>query len=372
MNKKEITEIKKLYSIKNCAIQRLAVGYIDGDKNVKAMWSEAFLNLPEEEIFKYLEILKKGLSGTVGKNICTLEYSTEQEKTGTMHDFLMKLRDTKLKNDEMLRIFYEKVAESYPEVENVAVVLIYNVYDIPGRGDDNFKNMDASDEVYEYLSCYLCPVKLEDPGLVYSEQEEKFIHKDRRWQITVPVHGFTFPSFEDRCTDIHNVTIYNKKPDGMFDEFDKSILGLEPVASAEVQKETFTEALSNAVLDCEEPISIVSTIHEAILTDMEDHPESDSEISYERLHDIVKDAGLSSQASENLIDEIKQSMNEKPLKAANIVDKKTTKIKSPDVEIKIDTERSSGIEKREIDGTTYLLVPLTDTADIEINGVKLG
>ena len=147
MNKLEVTEIKKLYGIKTCAIQRMAVGYIDAEKNLKCMWKESFLNLPEEEIFKYLEILKKGMSGTVGKNLCTLEYDIEQEAAGTMHDFLMKLRDTKLQNDDVLRIFYEKVAEFYPEVENVAIILIYNVYDIPGRGDDNFKNMEASDEV---------------------------------------------------------------------------------------------------------------------------------------------------------------------------------------------------------------------------------
>ena len=64
-------------------------------------------------------------------------------------------------------------------------------------------------------------------------------------------------------------------------------------------------------------------------------------------------------------------MDEKPMKAVNIVDKKTTKIKAPDVEIKIDVEHSSSIEKRKIDGETYLLVPLSATSDIEIDGIRL-
>lgn len=72
--------------------------------------------------------------------------------------------------------------------------------------------MEASDEVYEYISCNLCLVKLEDPGLVYTG--EKFEHKDRRWQIGMLVHGFIFPSFEDRTSDIHNITVFNKKSDG--------------------------------------------------------------------------------------------------------------------------------------------------------------
>ena len=64
-------------------------------------------------------------------------------------------------------------------------------------------------------------------------------------------------------------------------------------------------------------------------------------------------------------------MDEKPMKAINIVDKRTTKIKAPDVEIKIDVEHGSSIEKREIDGVTYLLVPLSAASDIEIDGIRL-
>ena len=67
----------------------------------------------------------------------------------------------------------------------------------------------------------------------------------------------------------------------------------------------------------------------------------------------------------------KADLDEKPMKAINIVDKKTTKIKAPDVEIKIDVEHSSSIEKREIDGVTYLPIPLSATSDIEIDGIKI-
>ena len=67
----------------------------------------------------------------------------------------------------------------------------------------------------------------------------------------------------------------------------------------------------------------------------------------------------------------KVDMDEKPMKAINIVDKKNTKIKAPDVEIKIDVEHSFSIEKRKIDGVTYLLVPLSATSDIEIDGIRL-
>ena len=68
MNKKEISEIKKQLTPENCALTRLCACYVDGEKNKKSEMKEAFLSQSEEECFKYFEIFRKSLSGTVGKN----------------------------------------------------------------------------------------------------------------------------------------------------------------------------------------------------------------------------------------------------------------------------------------------------------------
>lgn len=70
MNKKEVSEIKKQFTPDNCAITRICGCYVDGEKNKKTQLKEAFLSLPEEEIFKYFELFRKTLSGTIGK-ICS-------------------------------------------------------------------------------------------------------------------------------------------------------------------------------------------------------------------------------------------------------------------------------------------------------------
>ena len=72
MNKKEVLEIRKQFSPQNCAITRLCGCYVDGDKEKKLEFKEAFLSLPEEEAFKYFDLFKKTLSGTVGKNLAGL------------------------------------------------------------------------------------------------------------------------------------------------------------------------------------------------------------------------------------------------------------------------------------------------------------
>ena len=80
MTKKEISEIKRQFTPSNCSITRICGCYVDGEKNKKALFKEAFLSLPEEDMFKYFEILRKNLSGTLGKNLMNLEFPLEAEK----------------------------------------------------------------------------------------------------------------------------------------------------------------------------------------------------------------------------------------------------------------------------------------------------
>ena len=102
MNKKDINEIKKQFTQDNCAITRLCGCYVDGEKNKKTELKEAFLSLPEEEIFKYFEIFKKALSGTVGRNLINMEFPLQTEEEGGTQEFLLKLRDSQLAETEIL------------------------------------------------------------------------------------------------------------------------------------------------------------------------------------------------------------------------------------------------------------------------------
>ena len=82
MNKKEISEIKKQLTPANCNITRICGCYVDAEKNKKTELKEAFLSLSEEEMFKYFEIFKKTLSGTLGKNLMNMEFPLAEEKEG--------------------------------------------------------------------------------------------------------------------------------------------------------------------------------------------------------------------------------------------------------------------------------------------------
>ena len=150
MNKKEINEIRKQFTPNNCTITRMCGCYVDGEKNKKTELKEAFLSLPEEEIFKYFDIFRKTLSGTVGKNLLNMEFPLDSEFTGGTQEFLMRLRDSKLTDEDLLEQFYDKIITSYDYGENFLILLIHAAYDIPGRASDNMEMFDASDEIYDH------------------------------------------------------------------------------------------------------------------------------------------------------------------------------------------------------------------------------
>ena len=160
MNKKEVTEIKKLFTKERCCLNRLCGCYVDADKNKVVQFKEAFLSLPEEEIFKYLNIFKQTLSGTIGKNLLNMEFPLEQELSGGTQEFLLQLRDSKLQDDMLIEEFYQKIIENYNYGENYYIILIHVAYDIPGKSTDGTEMFDASDEVFEYVLCSICPVHL--------------------------------------------------------------------------------------------------------------------------------------------------------------------------------------------------------------------
>ncbi len=59
MNRKEVLELKRRLKKDACTITRMCGCYVDGERNRVVKLSETFLNLEEEELYKYLEIAKK-------------------------------------------------------------------------------------------------------------------------------------------------------------------------------------------------------------------------------------------------------------------------------------------------------------------------
>ena len=371
MNKKEVLEIRKQFTPANCAITRIAGCYVDHEKNKKMESKSAFLSLPEEEAFKYFDIFKKTLSGTMGKNMLNMEFPIDQEMPGGTQEFLMKLKASKLEDDMLLEEFYDKVIATYEYAENYYIILIHAMYDVPGRSSDNLEMFDASDEVYEYLVCSICPVSLSKAGLSYNAESNCIQDRIRDWVVDMPDKGFLFPAFNDRSTDIHGVLYYTKKSEDLQPELIEQLLGARMPMSANTQKETF-QMLIEDTLGEDGDYETIRNIHDTLNDMIEEHKEEPEPLQLDKtdVRKVFEKSGVSSENMESFDQNYEETAGEKTsLLATNITETKKFQIETPDIVIKVNPERADLIETRVIDGRQCLVIAVDN--HIEVNGVNV-
>lgn len=372
MNKKEVAEIKRLFTPDRTPITRICGCYVDADKNQKTKMKEAFLSLPEEEMFKYFEILKKTLSGTIGRNLLDMEFPLTEEAGGGAQEYLMRLKKSQLKDDELLDEFYDKIIENFLYPENYYIVIIHGAYDIPKKASDGIEMFDASDDVYEFLLCSICPVKLTKPGLCYNEDTNTIEERIRDWFVEVPVTGFLFPAFTDRNTDIHSVLYYSKNPEELNADFARLLLGCELPLSASSQKETFNTLISET-LQGECTYETVKTIHQE-LNDLLDERKDDPNPPALDKNDVKRlllENGATEETLEHFEEEFEQSggNNQTSLYVSNVVNRRKFEIKTPNIVISVKPECADLIETRMLDGRPYFVIPADDS--VEVNGIPV-
>ena len=371
MNKKEILEIRKQFTPANCAITRICGCYVDHEKNKKLESKDAFLSLPEEEAFKYFDIFKKTLSGTVGKNMLNMEFPIDAEMPGGTQEFLLKLRNSKLEDDMLLEEFYDKVIATYEYAENYYIILIHAMYDIPGKTSDDLEMFDASDEVYEYLLMSICPVSLSKAGLCYNAEDNRIEDRIRDWIVDMPDKGFLFPAFNDRSTDLHSMLYYTKKSSDLQPEMIDQLLGAKIPMSADDQKESFQMIIEDTLGE-EGDYETVRNIHETLNDLIEEHKEEPEPLALDmtEMKKVFEQSGVDAEKMENFERNFEENAGEKAtLLASNITETKKFNIETPDVVIKVNPDRADLVETRIIDGRQCLVIPVDD--HIEVNGINV-
>lgn len=371
MNKKEISEIKKQFTPANCAITRICGCYVDGEKNKKTKLQEAFLSLSEEEAFKYFEIFRKTLSGTIGKNLINMEFPLEQEKEGGAQEFLLRLRESKLQDDTLVDEFYDRVIDSYDYGENYYIILIHAVYDIPGKSSDGLEMFDASDEIYDHILCSICPVKLSKAGLCYNAETNHIEDRIRDWLVEMPDLGFLFPVFNDRSTDIHGILYYSKNAEQLRSTFVDQLFGCEVPLSAGGQRDTFNTLVEETLgEDC--AYDTVMNIHEKLNEWVESQKDSPDPaiLTKPEVKRLFEECGVEEEKLEDFDARYEATAGEDAsLMAANITNTRRMEIKTPDVVIHVDPDRAELVETRVIDGRRCLVIPMED--NVEINGIRV-
>lgn len=425
MNKKEVLELKRRFKKEAATFTRVCGCYVDGNHNKVCKFGNTFLNLEEDEFYKYLEIANKALSGTIGNNLLELKFPIEEEEVGGRQHILMALRASKLEDENLLDTFYDLVIDTYDHAGNYLIVLFHDAYDVMSRTSDN-NNLDESEEVYEYLICAICPVDLSKPGLGFLEEEHRIGPRVRDWVVGAVDTAFLFPAFNDRSTDIHSTLFYTKNTKEPHSEFMANGLGCGIERTATEQKMAFHSIVRNVLGAEDEHTDDVLLDLQQNLSDMideyaETHDDdedvflldkevvtkllADSEISEEKAAKIEKSVdeafGEKPPAAENVIDSkalvqnelrvekmaledqvgtLTVQLNEKDealaertsqlIEKQEEIDNYIAETKTYDVVLRVKPEKVSQIKSQVINGQKCLVIPMGEDEHATINGVN--
>jgi hypothetical protein len=373
MTRKELNEIKSQYTLGDCGILRLCGCYVDGERNKITQFNENFLNLPEEEKHKYFDIFKKTLSGTPGKNLVDMKFNVNAYADEGARTFLMNLRDSGLKDDRLLNEFYDRIINNYSYVGNYLILLINQVYDIPAVTTDNIEMDDASDEVYSYILCSICHVNLSKPGLGYDEEDNNFHDKKQNHMVDVPDVGFLFPAFNKRSADEDMTLFYTKDVSEFEDGLIDCLLDCAVPLPAKQQKETFT-SLVNEALGEEADLEIVKNIHENLEQIIEEKKqESPAPVMLDKteMKDLLEKSGVKEEKLENFEEHFEMAAGEHgKLVASNVSSGKKFEVKTPDVVIKINSDKTDIVSTQVIDGRQCLVIQIDER--LEVNGISVN
>ena len=373
MNNKEIGEIRRRLRRERSNITALYGCYVNENKEIITQFRQSTAIMPENESDKYYALLRRALSGTIGKNLIDISFKTSQVAGSPEHQLLMDLRKSALKDDDLLASFYQKIIDSVELESNYLILIGCDSYDVPFKSKDDEMQRDASEETYTYLICAICPVKQTKPNLHYVAEEKIFHDGAMNQMVSAPAIGFLFPAFDNRATNIYNALYYTHDTKQGQDAFVEAIFNTPVPKPAAEQKKSF-EALLTTSLGEECSMDVMQTVHEQLCQRIELHKESKVPdpllVSKEDVREVLTSCGVSeASVAKFSVDYDEVFGFETDLHPKNIIDNKHFEVKTPDVSIKVDPTRTDLIETRILGGVKYIMICADE--DIEVNGVNI-
>ena len=370
---KEIGEIRRHLRRERSNITAIYGCYVNENKEIISKFRQSTGMMPENESDKYFALLRRTLSGSLGKNLIDITFKTSQVADSPEHKMLMDLKKTQLKDEELLDSFYQKVIESVVVEGNYLILMACDAYDVPFKSKDDSFQKDQSEETYTYILCTICPVKQTKANLHYVPEEKLFHDGAMNQMVSAPVLGFLFPAFDNRSTNIYNALYYTKDTKVSQDALIETLFNAPIPKPAAEQKQCF-EALLTTSLGEECSLDVVQTVHDQLCQRIAMHKEAKVAeplmISKEDVKEVLQTCGVSENSMAKFSVDYDEVFGfEADLHPKNIIDNKHFELKTPDVVIKCDPTRSDLIETRVIGGVKYIMICADE--NVEVNGVNI-
>lgn len=374
MTEKEVAELRRRFRADKSNITHVRGCCVNGSREIISEFYQPISMLGQEEGEMLLTTLRKTLSGALGKNLMDIEFSTGQVVSSEEHKLLMALRNSRLEDTDALRAFYEKIIPAIEMEENYLILLAYDAYDVPCRGKDGEKREEQSDEVFKYILCCVCPVKLTKAALSYSANENSFGHLNPGWAISAPETGFLFPAFDERSTNLYNALFYTKDAACSQAAFADAVFHTEPLMPATVQMESFQSMLGDTLGE-ECSYGVVQAVHDSFCDLIAEHKEAKVEetltVTSGAIGKILRSGGVGEEHVHAFQERCDSVFGEDAkLIPRNLLDTRQMEIRlSEDVTIRVNPQRTDLVETRIINGTRYVMLRVED--GVEVNGVAI-
>lgn len=372
MNEKEVSELRRRQRRERSNMTAIYGCYVNENKEIISQFRQSTAIMPENEADKYFSMIRKVLSGSLGRNLIDIVFKTSQVAGSPEHKLLMDLRSD-LKNDDVREAFFKKVIDTVVLEGNYLILIGCDSYDVPFKSKDDTVQSDNSEENFTYILCAVCPVKQTKATLHYVPEEKVFHDGAMLQQVSAPAIGFLFPAFDGRATNIYNALYYTRDVKQNQDAFVEAVFNAPIPKPAEEQKRSF-EALLSTSLGEECDMEVIQTVHDELRQRIEMHKESKIPEPLTVAKEDVREVLTSSGVSEEHIAKFSVDYDEvfgfdARVHPKNIIDHKKFQIKTPDVSIKVAPERSDLIETRVIGGVKYIMICADE--DVEVNGVSI-
>jgi len=373
MTEKEIAELRRRFRADKSSISHVRGCYVNEKQEIISEFDQSLALMNQEESEQLLGVLRKTLSGTVGKNLLDIAFDTRQVVEGDAHKLLMALRTSQLGDQEAVQAFFQRTIQSLDLEGNYLILLAYDAYDVPYRSKDGERQDDASSEVFSYILCSICPVKLTKAALSYFVYENKFRNLEADWVVAPPEAGFLFPAFDDRSTNLYNALYYTKDIGENHPDFVDAIFRTPAPMPAAVQMETFQTILGDTLSgDCK--YEVVQAVQGRLCGMIEEHRANKIEEPLVVSKGTVKRVLESCGVAEAHVAEFEERYDsafgpETDLSPRNLVDTKQLEVRTPDVTIRVNPDRGDLVETRVIDGARYILIRAEE--GVEVNGVQI-
>ena len=124
MNQKELNEIRRRFKLDKNAFSKIYGCYVNSNKEIISCVDASMGLMSQEEQEMYLNLLKKTLSGALGRNLIDIEFSTRQVADSDEHRLLQTLRQTELQDPNARESLYRQIIDAIDMGESSYLILL--------------------------------------------------------------------------------------------------------------------------------------------------------------------------------------------------------------------------------------------------------